>query len=46
MIDLQIICGTFNFVIRIVPTEENRVFALELQSIFAENNRELRLEPN
>ena len=39
--DLQIICATFDFAMCIAPTEEIRVFAIELQSNFAENNREL-----
>jgi hypothetical protein len=43
MFDLQIICTTFNFVIWIAPTEDIRVLALELQSIFTENDREFCL---
>jgi len=42
--DLQIICATFDFAMWNAPTEEIRVFAIELQSNFAENDRELRLE--
>jgi len=45
MFDKQIICATFNFVIWIAPTEEIRVLELELQSNFAENDREFCLEP-
>jgi len=41
---VQIICATFDFAIWIAATEEIRVFPIELQSNFAENNRELRLE--
>jgi len=41
MFDLQIIGATFDFIIRIAPTVEIRVLALELQSLFAENDRAL-----
>jgi len=34
MFNLEIICATYNFVIYIAPTEEIRVFVLELQSNF------------
>ena len=44
MFDLKYIYTTFCFVISIAPTEEIRVMALELQSKFAVNDRELRLE--
>jgi len=45
MFDIQIIYATFYFVIWIAPTAEIRVLALKLQYIFAENDRELWLEP-
>jgi len=38
-------CRTFDFVMWIAPTEEIHVLAIELEYIFAENDRELRLEP-
>jgi hypothetical protein len=45
MFDLQIICATFDCVMWIAPTEEIRVLAFEQQSIFAENDSELWIDP-
>jgi len=39
------LCATLDFVMWISPTEEIRVLAIELQYIFAGNNRDLWLEP-
>jgi hypothetical protein len=36
MLGLQIICAAFIFVILIAPTEEIRVLAFDLESIFAD----------
>jgi len=45
MFDLQILNAAFDFVIWVSSIEKIRVLALELQSIFAENDRELYFEP-
>jgi len=39
--DLENMCATFDFITKIGPTEEIHVFAIELQCIFEENDREL-----
>jgi len=43
--DPEIICATFDFVMRTEPTGEIHVVAFKLDWMFAENDRELWLEP-